>query len=79
LRDACEGKQVLDARGFGVRFVDNYDLAIAKSQDTATINESDRVYFNGIKFMDWCHYIKKWRIQMSILLVYFNEVLPEIM
>jgi hypothetical protein len=39
LRDACEGKQVLDARGFAVRFVDNYDFAIAKSQDTATINE----------------------------------------
>ena len=39
LRHACEAKQLLEARGFQMCFIDNYDFAIAKSQDTAAINE----------------------------------------
>ncbi|KAF2680244.1 hypothetical protein K458DRAFT_269757, partial [Lentithecium fluviatile CBS 122367] len=39
LRDACEAKQLLEAHGFELCFIDNYDFAIAKSQDTAAVNE----------------------------------------
>lgn len=39
VRDACEAKQLLEAREFDLRFIDNYDFAVAKSQDTAAINE----------------------------------------
>jgi hypothetical protein len=39
LRDACEGWSLLQNRQFDVSYVDNYDLALAKSQDTASIDE----------------------------------------
>lgn len=39
LRDACEGMQLLKSIKFDCSFVDTYDFAIARGQDTAAINE----------------------------------------
>ncbi|KAF1974553.1 hypothetical protein BU23DRAFT_461479 [Bimuria novae-zelandiae CBS 107.79] len=39
LQDACSGKVVLERHGFECEFVDNYKFAIAKSQDTAAVDE----------------------------------------
>ncbi|KAF2253965.1 hypothetical protein BU26DRAFT_420545 [Trematosphaeria pertusa] len=39
IRDSCESHQLLNRRTFKMFFVDTYDFAIAKSQDTSSINE----------------------------------------
>jgi hypothetical protein len=39
LREAAEGKDVLEQHGFTVEYVSGYQYALAKSQDTAQLNE----------------------------------------
>jgi hypothetical protein len=41
LRDAAEGKDILEQHQFVVDYVSGYSYAIAKSQDTAQLNEFD--------------------------------------
>ena len=39
LRDACEAKYLLECLGFTAEYITGYDFAIAKSQDTAAVND----------------------------------------
>ncbi|KAF1947015.1 hypothetical protein EJ02DRAFT_449994 [Clathrospora elynae] len=39
LHDAAEGKDILEQHGFTVDYITGYDYALAKSQDTAQLNE----------------------------------------
>jgi hypothetical protein len=39
LRDAAEGKAILNEHGFTVEYISGYQYAVAKSQDTSQINE----------------------------------------
>jgi hypothetical protein len=41
LRDAAEGKDILEQHQFTIDYVSGYSYAIAKSQDTAQLNEFD--------------------------------------
>ncbi|KAJ4302757.1 hypothetical protein N0V90_001647 [Kalmusia sp. IMI 367209] len=41
LQDAAEAKAVLEQHDFACSFVDNYEFALAKSQDTAAIDEHE--------------------------------------
>lgn len=41
LREAAEAKDVLTQHGFGVDWITGYEFALAKSQDTAQLNEFD--------------------------------------
>jgi hypothetical protein len=39
LREAAEGKDILEQHGFHVNYISGYQYALAKSQDTALLNE----------------------------------------
>lgn len=41
LREAAEAKDILTQHGFGVDWITGYEFALAKSQDTAQLNEFD--------------------------------------